>query len=111
MEFFAKFKQLYNFSKSIEASQEFQSSINEEAWYDFQEEIKSYNVEMFETLYRVILNYHYLENKKLDDFPYKLKVYNEAKVDLKIENGVGNGIVFEPKNLPVCLQYMLLNWY
>lgn len=107
MEFFAKFKQLYNYSKSIEASEEFQVSINEGAWIDFQEKIKTYSFDMFETLYRVILHYHYLETKQLNDFPYKLKVYN------RIENEVkdGNGITFEPKNLPVCLQYILLHYY
>ena len=100
MDFFKKFKDLYNYSKSVENV----IYINDEAWIDFQNKIKSYNVEMFETLYKVILHYHYIETKKLDDFPYKLKIYNES------ETGDNNGITFEPKNLPYCLQYMLLNW-
>jgi hypothetical protein len=61
-------------------------------------------------LYRVILHYHYIETKKLNDFPYKLKVYNGIENGVKVEGKVGNGITFEPKNLPYCLQYMLLNW-
>ena len=102
MEFFTRFKQLYNFSKSVEST----IYITDEAWYEYQDKIKTYNVEMFETLYKVIVHYHYIETKKLDDFPYKLKVYN----GVGIEEGSGNGITFEPKNLPYCLQYMLLNW-
>lgn len=101
MEFFSRFKQLYNFSKSVEST----IYITEGAWYDFQEKIKDYSLEMFEELYRVIVHYHYIETKKLDDYPYKLKSYNGDR------NDVGNGIVFEPKNLPLCLQYILLNWY
>ncbi len=115
MDFFKRFKELYNFSKSVEKT----IYINDEAWIDFQNKIKSYNVEMFkseasgdlerssgifETLYKVILHYHYIETKKLEDFPYKLKIYNE------VNGGSNNGITFEPKNLPLCLQYMLLNW-
>jgi hypothetical protein len=100
MDFFSKFKQLYNFSKSVEST----IYITDEAWIMFQEKIKYFSLENFEELYKVILHYHYIETKKLDDFPYKLKIYNG------IETGNSNGITFEPKNLTKCLQYMLLNW-
>jgi hypothetical protein len=104
MEFFKKFRELYNYSKSIENTEEFYSFVDDKAWMEFQNKIKNYSLETFEVLYRVILHYHYIETKKLNDFPYKLKIYNG------IEGKVGNGITFEPKNLPLCLQYMLLNW-
>ena len=101
MDFFSKFKQLYNFAKSAENMEEFQSSIDDQAWYDFQEKSSSYDLEKFEILYRVIVHYHYVETKFLENYPYKLKLYK----------GDGNGVTFEPKNLPLCLQYILLNWY
>ena len=116
MEFFKRFKELYNYSKSVENI----IFINDEAWIDFQNKIKNYNFEseasgdlergseIFEELYKVILHYYYIETKKLEDFPYKLKIYNGTENGVKGESG--NGITFEPKNLPVCLQYMLLNW-
>lgn len=106
MDFFKRFKELYNFSKSVEST----IHITDEAWLDFQNKIKNYNIEMFEVLYRVILHYHYIETKKLNDFPYKLKIYNGIENGVKSETGNSNGITFEPKNLPYCLQYMLLNW-
>jgi thiamine pyrophosphokinase len=96
MDFFQKFRQLYNYSKSVENI----IFINDEAWIEFQNKSKHFSIETFETLYKVILHYHYIETKKTDDFPYKLKNYN----------GIEGGIIFEPKNLPLCLQYMLLNW-
>ena len=96
MDFFSRFKQLYNFSKSVENT----IYITDEAWLMFQEKIKYFSLENFEELYKVIVHYHYIETKKLEDFPYKLKIYN----------GTDGGIIFEPKNLPYCLQYMLLNW-
>ncbi len=99
MDFFQKFKQLYNHSKSVETV----IFINDEAWIEFQNKIKNYNTEIFEVLYKVIVHYHYIETKKLEDFPYKLKSYNGVEND--------GGVMFEPKNLPICLQYMLLNWY
>lgn len=108
MEFFTKFKQLYNFSKSIESTEELHSSVSEDVWYEFQDNIKDYSFDMFEVLYKVIVHYHYIETKKLEDFPYKLRLYNGSKVN---DSEVRNGIVFEPKNLPLCLQYMLLHWY
>jgi hypothetical protein len=101
MEFFEKFRKLYNFSKSLEESQQIYSYVNDTIWINFQKIIKDYNIENFEILYKVILNYHFLETKKLDDYPYKIKIYSDVE----------GGIVFEPKNLPVCLQYMLLYWY
>jgi hypothetical protein len=104
MDFFQRFRQLYNYSKSVENV----IYVKDEAWVDFQNKSKHFSKEMFETLYKVILHYHYIETKKLEDFPYKLKKFNG------IENGVNgeiiNEITFEPKNLPLCLQYMLLNW-
>lgn len=102
MDFFSKFKQLYNFAKSTENLEEFKSSINDESWYEFQEKSSNYDLEKFETLYRVIVHYHYIETKVLENYPYKLKLYNGTKSE--------NGVTFEPKNLPLCLQYILLNW-
>jgi hypothetical protein len=98
MDFFKKFKELYNHSKSFENVM----FINSESWLNFQNKIKDYNYEKYEILYRVIVHYHYVETHKLEDFPYKLKIYSTSETE--------NGIVFEPKNLPLCLQYILLNW-
>ena len=96
MDFFKRFKELYNFAKSNEKD----IFVNTEAWIIFQNESKKFKLEDFEMLYKVIVHYHYIETKILEDYPYKLKIYSETE----------GGIVFDPKNLPLCLQYMLLNW-
>jgi hypothetical protein len=106
MDFFQRFKQLYNYSKSVESV----IYVNDEAWVDFQNKSKHFSKEIYEELYKVIVHYHYIETKKLDDYPYKLKSYNGIENGVKVKGEVENGVTFEPKNLPLCLQYILLNW-
>lgn len=95
MEFYTKFRELYNVAKAKESSIE----IKDEEWKDFNKKLSSYSLENLEEIYKVILHYYYIENKKSEMFPYGLKRYHDSE-----------GITFEPKNLPLCLQYIILKY-
>jgi hypothetical protein len=95
MEFYTKFRELYNVAKSNENTIE----IKDEEWKEFNKKLSSYTLESLENIYKVILHYHYIENKKNDMFPYGLKRYHDSE-----------GITFEPRNLPLSLQYIILKY-
>ena len=95
MDFFTRFKDLYNYTKSLEAIE-----ITIDDWKNFNQKILDFSKDQLDHLYEIILHYNYLENKKLELFPYGLKRHKESE-----------GIVFEPKKLPLHLQYIMLNFY
>ena len=95
MEFYTKFRELYNISKANEKT----IIISDEEWKDFNRKLSSYTLENLEDIYKVILHYYYIETKETEMFPYGLKRYHDSE-----------GITFEPRYLPICLQYILLKF-
>ena len=95
MDFFAKFRELYNIAKSLEDS----IIIHDDEWKDFNRKLHNYTLENLENIYTAIIHYYYIETKKLDEFPYDLKRYKNEE-----------GVTFDPKKLPVCLQYIILKF-
>jgi hypothetical protein len=56
MEFYTKFRELYNISKANEKSIE----IKDEEWKDFNKKLSSYTLENLEDIYKFILHFIYL---------------------------------------------------
>jgi hypothetical protein len=52
MDFFKRFKELYNFSKSVEST----IYITDEAWLDFQNKIKNYNIENYNNQFIILIH-------------------------------------------------------
>ena len=82
MEFYTKFRELYNVAKTKESSIEFK----DEEWKDFNKKLSSYSLENLEEIYKVILHYYYIENKKVSKEKYQEefeKVFNGSFITLK----------------------------
>jgi|LakMenEpi03Aug12_release.lakeMendotaPanAssembly.Ray.scaffolds.fasta_scaffold1218187_2 hypothetical protein len=94
MEFFKLFKEIYN---KIHIEKEFVKLIPppEEDWIHFQKKIEKFSEEKKEWIYKMILHYSFLQDKKLNSLPYTLKQK-------------GNDIHIPYSELPYPLQYMIL---
>lgn len=95
MEFFQKFSKTYN---KIFERNKFVKIIppTDEEWDVFSKKISEFSLEQREYIYLSILHYYYIDNKKLEDLPY----------DLKLKDGE---LLINYSVLPSALQHLILN--